>query len=188
MSCYLSIDLDYFIYKEKLPTKLFKDILTSDIPKTITETHDGLITSIEKNIKQIEEVVNMDFHSDLASFDPKGMPLEKNEGTWANFIKNSHSKRFIWSPPLAKTKLSYKNYCHGDTYINPFIVNTMDFTGWKDVSIKPRYFPLLKNCVAVGISISPGWTPDRLINQFAKLYRKYANCVYVRRSAKTYLT
>jgi hypothetical protein len=175
---YLSIDLDYWNIFDSLDIKLFEEICKLPVSKKLVVEHHLLLPHINKFSKKFNTLINVDYHSDLASREwcSDGKEFDKldlNEGTWGNFIKNSVGKIFIWSPPSRKICCrSNEGYCHGYGRPNPFHVQNSKTNSWKHTYIRTKKIPDLSKCVAVGITLSPGWTTDIVMNQFTKWYKK----------------
>lgn len=172
---YLSVDLDFWnVNSETFTTEglaLFNEAILRGLPTVMVEEHHRLLPNINKFAPVITSVVNVDYHSDLASWDGEERErLTLNEGTWGNFIKGSLYKQFVWSPPSLKCCTTASGYCHGG-YKNPFKYGST-ISGWKRTAIKARYFPKLKDCVAVGISLSPYWTDADIMKQFLDWFNR----------------
>jgi len=180
---YLSIDLDY--WGEKLPLDWFEQIAVLPVSKVVVISHEHLIGHANKFTAEFDTLVNIDYHSDLASHD--GEPIQKDEGTWANFIKQSKEKVFIWAPPRRECLTHSTGYCHGVGYLNPFRTKNPDKNGWRQAKIQTRFIPDLSQCVAVGISLSPYWTSCEIMYQFAKWHQQHVGKFQLGSGVKTTL-
>lgn len=192
---YLSIDLDYWGYStlnsNELPFELFDRLAQLKVNKTIVLSHEHLLPHINKHADAFDMLVNVDFHSDLCSYDDKYPNFECNEGTWGNFVRASLNKRFIWSPPHKGCIDHSCGYCHGETYPNPFSTKRRKVdpkvSGWQEATIQVAYIPELSECAAVGISLSPLWTEVNTLRNFAIWHKQYAGQFELGRGVKTSL-
>lgn len=177
---YLSIDLDYWYRTTDsiVDLLLFHSIFAQFKPK-IVDSHEKLVPHINKLSDQFNVLVNLDFHSDLASLEDKPdkdgryfLPFKREEGTWGNFVSNSLSKTFIWSPPAKKCISTEIGLCHGEGNKNPF--KCPRFSCWKFAKIRPKFIPNLSDCVGVGIAESyPYWTLPHIYEEWKILKEIY---------------
>ena len=182
---YLSVDLDY--WSTEFPIHLFEQIVASPLSKIVVVSHEELLPHINSHVDKFDTLVNVDYHSDLASFTPAEPTFPCEEGTWANFIDGSKDKTFIWSPPDEKCKNHNTGYCHGYIYPNPFGTKKAKVSGWKLAKIKMRFIPPLSECVAVGISLSPLWSASSVLTQFSKWLPTIKDHFEIKRGVKASL-
>jgi len=176
MATYLSIDVDYWQYKEYHKAKKQLENLLQhrrNIPTIVVMNHQQLLPYV--NSSGADTLVNIDEHSDLCSRDVNSLDC----GSWVSFVKWRHSGRYMW----------YRNR-HNDSFGNcnlrEWNYQCQKWDGgsdWKktssvyDKSLKIDSF--LKRCVGIGICISPGfcseWAPKLckdLVHLYGLDYRK----------------
>ena len=165
MQAYLSVDLDYWRASSKpMPVvNFFKKVFALRLPITVALHHHHLVKDINARALELDTVINVDYHSDLADEDLKGWDrLEFDEGTWANFIHFRGDGNFIWRYPIPECLRwgeGSGGYCH--RRVNPF--ERREVSGWKHTS-KVRGLTRLPwdRIVAIGVCLSPGWLEDSI--------------------------
>jgi hypothetical protein len=170
---YLSVDLDFWNDK-RFPQKYFDQLINLGKPLIIVRQHHYLLKHIRKFENQFDTLVNIDYHSDITDRCEGKTQFSRqcylNCGTWVNHIKGNN-KRYIWSYPQKVCVLPkwHTGYCH--CYTNPFTCgNTYEVCRWSFVEKRYRWFPKMEDVIAIGISISPGWSDLQLIRDFKKWF------------------
>jgi len=169
MRIYLSIDLDF--WENEFPQKYFEKVMRISAPKRLVISHEELLPHVNQN--HFDTLVNVDFHSDLADLD-NGCKPKLNDGTWGNHVQGSHKKKFVWSCP-DKNRCYEHGFgtCHG--LCNPFALAyrkySLDYCGWAKVSLREKWLPVA-NVVAVGIALSPDYTPSKILLQFCDWFKR----------------
>jgi hypothetical protein len=159
---YLSIDLDYWRHAEvfrgeREVLRFFRRVFSLDTTIAVAVHHHHLLEHIN-SCHDLTEVVNVDFHSDLADMSDT---LDVNEGSWANFVRDRSRMTFTWRYPGSECITSSygvaPGYCHLGQ--NPFEVP--EATDWRRVRMRHGLarVPWSRVC-AVGVCLSPGWIGD----------------------------
>jgi hypothetical protein len=159
---YLSIDLDYwrrdFDREPWHAKRFFKRVWLLGLPIRVALHHHHLIRDINR-IKDLDKVVNVDYHSDIVEEHEDYPHLELTEGTWANYVEHRRNMIFEWRYPSEECLDCGTGYCH--TYRNPF---EEDCTPWWSVRKKEGVarIPWSEIC-AVGVCLSPGWLDSKWV-------------------------
>lgn len=151
---YLSIDLDYWCrWSNDWHARLFfKRVWALGLKITVALHHHHLLRSINRVARDLQRVINVDFHSDISD-ENEYRELEFNEGTWANFVKNQERMTFEWRYPGEECLDENRGYCHWCE--NPFEENC---TRWRRV-VKRQGVARIpwQRIRAVGVCLSPSW-------------------------------
>lgn len=155
---YLSIDLDYWRWDDadsKQVRRFFRRVWALGLKVTVAIHHHHLLSSINRASRHLQQVINIDYHSDIAEEDNK---LDLNEGTWANFVDHRERMTFDWRYPEEGCLDCSTGYCHA--FNNPFKV---DCTRWGSV-VKHNGLVRIpwQRIRAVGVCISPTWLNGNL--------------------------
>jgi hypothetical protein len=97
MTTFLSIDMDYWndlednaeIALENL-NLILKSCNTSNIPLSAVMNHNQMLPLVNKS--NTNQLINIDYHSDLATNDVS----ELNCGTWVSYVKNRKKSKYKW--------------------------------------------------------------------------------------------
>lgn len=155
MRAYLSIDLDYWC-KFTTPHSaraFFQRVWKLRLPIMVALHHHHLLDDINKRAQDLDTVINVDFHSDIAD-DIRDTAMELNEGTWANFVHFRGDGTFIWRYPEEECLDDRHGYCHEG--VNPF--DEPSVAGWKRARKMQGLARMpWKSIEAVGVCLSPYW-------------------------------
>jgi hypothetical protein len=139
---HLSFDMDYWNEQDvNVFSRDFRQILSivksRNLPFCDFDEHHKILKFLNK--RNVDTVVNVDYHSDIAEDDKwykdsykEKLPL--NCGTWGNFVRKSIKENgtFLWvHPHSSRRKMEEWAYCH--SIINPF---QKKVTHWKQVEQK----------------------------------------------------
>lgn len=173
---FLSVDIDFFNDEDETVLRRYLDKLTDfaherGIPISSVTNHQQMLDLV--NNSGATGLVNVDYHSDLASDDVK----EFECGTWVTYVEERQKKHYHW----IHSGLSHEGDCNGDKLLfsdNSDIVNQQRVgrnTGWgkvthKRVRARKLTFPekIAPNCVGVCVCSSPSYSSDELIEEFNK--------------------
>jgi len=158
---YLSIDLDYWTDAEDLNDmeRWVGQVLELGTPVRVRDEHHHLLSHINKF--RCPTVINVDYHSDIVSWEP-GLKMHTLRagiccGSWANYITYPERQRFHWVHPNRICAGLDTGMCHHEGP-NPFrSVRKMDICGWPKVTRCTAKLPALDDITAVGIAISTAW-------------------------------
>ena len=149
---YLSIDLDYWAYRQRRDVdSFFKQVFALKLPVFCVAYHHHLLDHI--NQAKYDKIINVDYHADICDDGP-GLAL--NEGVWANYV--THKDTYVWRYPSEECLSHATGYCHDDT--SPFEQPAV--AGWNDTEKKLglRGIPW-QEVTAVGVCLSKYWLYGR---------------------------
>ena len=160
MSCYLSIDIDYWNYAlnrtRKAKAYLDKIALLSrakGIPIQAMMNHHQMLPLVNKS--GATTLINIDTHSDLADDTVEQL----NVGTWVSYVKQRRQSHYHWihGGPLEDGE------CNSEDPIFPRRGKPhLDLTDWgtlqrTQLDTPPRPERVMRDVVAVGVVLSPSY-------------------------------
>jgi len=168
---YISVDLDYW---KKFPGRFIWRMINLGKPIAVSYHHHALLRHM--NSFSFSRLVNIDCHSDMCEGHLSGQtPVPLVDGSWANFVKASNMGEFIWVYPNddcvnGESNNDHSCFCNSDPDRNPFLVDDPEpICGWEKLRCRKRPFLTKdeeKSAVAVGICLSPEYSPTNFLMRF----------------------
>jgi ribosomal protein S17E len=150
---YLSIDLDYWIKKNKESANIFFDkIFKKQVPTVFVIEHEELLKDIDNSNCNI--LYNVDFHSDICADVEIEVDEDATDGTWVNFVNWRFKGQYVWiCPNITQCYNAGEGTCCADRKKDPFKSRQ---TGWKSVSFTQKQTNINWKIVKkIGICLSP---------------------------------
>jgi hypothetical protein len=179
MKYYLSIDMDYFgsrnIIAQNYLSELIVGAKRKRIPINSVMNHQQLLPFVDSCNATC--LVNVDEHSDLYNVNIEALSC----GSWISYVQWRKNGRYLW----IRKDSSTKHHCNyvlpeqwGDNgWKRHRIWNTnTDWNISKSIhisSIKLDQFNL-RDCVGIGLSLSPDYTQPALQQLFRELVKEYS--------------
>lgn len=166
MKTYLSVDLDF--WNNLKPKQLEADLRRiishaqkENIPINAVMNHQQMLPLV--NNSGATRLLNIDTHSDLASFDVQSF----NCGTWVSYVKWRKRGAYAWYHRLSVSS----GECSAYPIFNQIGVNHK-YVDWKFVfrqRVKrlPKIDSLFKKCVGVCLCMSPAYSDYRFRDVFS---------------------
>jgi hypothetical protein len=160
---FLSVDMDFFDYREpRLTTEFLESLLSLKVPVTAVMNHQQMLRIV--NDSPSRYLLNMDLHSDLQA---NWLATSLHCGSWVSYVKWAPSGTYHWWD-CSET--------HGDCSVEDYIfykgksfVTKTSSTRWKDI----RYTYSLKNpnlsninIIEVAVCMSPSYSHPAVIPIF----------------------
>ena len=172
MKTFLSIDIDF--WNDLKPERLEADLRfiierakKKNLPINAVMNHQQMTPLV--NESGALRLLNIDTHSDLASFDVRSF----NCGTWVSYVKWRKKGTYAWYHRLSVS--------HGECSVYPIFrrdgVNHK-FVDWKSVDRQqvkrlPKLNFLFNECVGVCLCMSPAYSDWQFRDVFRNLVKEY---------------
>jgi hypothetical protein len=166
------MDVDYWSnpnVAEKSLTSLLKAATKKRIPMLAVMNHQQLLSDV--NDSGAQRLVNVDEHSDLVDADCEDL----NCGTWVSYVRWRRQGKYLWL--RNRDRLTIGNCNRGKPRWNSGSDWGKTETRYPGKSL--RLLPLLRDCVGVGLCLSPEFSNEKihvvfreLIDQFRIPYKK----------------
>lgn len=167
MKHYLSIDADYWTNAAKAEQALLAVVnraANRKVPIVAVMNHQQLLPFV--NASSARKLINVDEHSDLASCD-----IERLEcGSWVSYVRWRRNGEYLW---IRNCKALHVGNCNGNG------LTWKAGNDWGKTS--SRYQPLLpiaslvdRNCVGVGLCMSPDYANPFVQDAFMRVVRSNA--------------
>jgi hypothetical protein len=155
---YLSIDLDFWMHKDKRSSnpffkRVFYYVREFGIPLHFVIEHEELLDDIN-SCENTKTLYNVDFHSDLCADIEIDVDENATDGTWGNFVNWRFDSEFVWiCPDYADCYMNESGVCCTDKKHDPFRKNT---TGWQRTKVTDRLKIINWNSIErIGVCLSP---------------------------------
>ena len=171
---YLSIDMDFWndIDDEQIDSlkKSLSDLIGKakrlKIPIHAVVSHHQLLNFVNRT--RFNQLINIDYHSDLADKRTKVL----NCGTWLSYVANRRKSQYVWY----HNSILKHGECNGRKRIFRRKGVNKSLSDWKSLKhIQSTEMPTinLNNCVGIGLVLSPDYSYNCLKVLFYKLIKKY---------------
>jgi hypothetical protein len=167
MKTYLSIDFDYWRTTwPKLGVSTITDVVKRakkrGIPIIAVMNHQQMLKEV--NESYADRLINVDEHADLSGADVEVL----NCGTWVSYVRWRRGSEYLWIRNSRSTSLGDCNGSGGRWNFGTDWYKTTSKYGGKDL----RLTPFLRNCVGVGLCMSPEFSTETMQDFFRELVRE----------------